>query len=56
VKVSKFIFDVEDGLKIRDMTCWIFKCHGYKRASAWKKEDYLNIWQRIAHNMEDVNH
>jgi hypothetical protein len=56
VKVSKSIFDLHDGLKIRDMTCWIFECRGYGRASVWKKEEYLNIWQCIIHSMEDVDH
>jgi hypothetical protein len=43
-------------LKIRDRTCWIFECRGYRRAFVWKKEEYLNIWQRITHNMEDVDY
>jgi hypothetical protein len=56
VKVSKSIFDVEDGLKIANRTCWIFEYFGYGRMSAWKKQECLNIWQRITHSMEDVDH
>ena len=33
VKVSKSIFDVEDGLKIVNRTCRIFECCGYGRMS-----------------------
>jgi hypothetical protein len=56
VKVSKSIFDLQDGLKIRDRTCWIFECRGYGRATVWKKEEYSNIWQRITYSIEDVDH
>jgi hypothetical protein len=43
-------------LKIANKTYWIFECRGYGRTSAWKKEEYLNVWQLITHNMEDVDH
>ena len=24
--------------------------------NAWNKEDYLSIWQRVIHSMQDVDH
>jgi hypothetical protein len=44
VKVSKNMFDMDDGLKITKRTCWIFECHGYGRSSTWGELEYSNIW------------
>jgi hypothetical protein len=56
VKVSKCMFDVDNGLQITKRTCWIFECRGYGRSSAWGEIEYLNIWQKITQSMGDVDH
>ena len=56
VKVSKSIFDMNDGLKIAKRTCWIFECHGYRRSSTWGELQYSNIWQKVVQSMRDVDH
>jgi hypothetical protein len=48
VKVSKNMFDVDDGLKIVKRTSWIFECRGYGRSSTWGELQYSNIWQKVA--------
>ena len=48
MKVSKCMFDVEDGLKIANRTCWVYECHRYGRNFVWEMNENSNIWQRIA--------
>ena len=48
IKISKYIFYVEDGLKIANKTYWIFECCRYRRNSPWEENEYSNIWQMIA--------
>ena len=43
VKVSKNMFDMDDGLKIAKRTCWIFECRGYGRNSTWEELENSNI-------------
>jgi hypothetical protein len=43
VKVSKRMFDVDNGLQIAKITCWIFECHVYERSSTWGEIEYSSI-------------
>jgi hypothetical protein len=56
VKVSKRMFDVDNGLQIAKRTCWIFECRRYGRNSAWGEIEYSNIWQTITQSMGDVDY
>jgi hypothetical protein len=56
VKVSKRMFDVDNGLQIVKRTCWVFERRGYGRTSAWGEIEYSNIWQKITQSMGDVDH
>lgn len=43
VKVSKFVLDIEDAIKIVNKTCWIFECCGYGRRYAWGEKEFSNM-------------